>query len=233
MNGPSVLAGGLFVIGLALAGGALAAPPEDRVLGPEKYTSEKARVLATKHGRALRDLNAEVYHCLPWLEVGKEGIGFYKPKHATGDLRYLSLNVYIEQEPSPEFARFTIEQQASAMFSRYVGPLLKRITRNAGIRNDDGIDGFTTILKWLKQTPTAGQRPVHGTIAVFVEKVDAEEYLSGRLSVRDLAKRVRVLGFDGETSLGPLGVAAWDDDFMSTFRVKNYEPEPGVTCPKS
>ncbi len=119
------------------------------------------------------------------------------------------------------------------MFSRYVGPLLKRMTRTAGVRNDDGIDGFTTVLEWLKQVPKiAGERPVHETIAVFVEKVDADEYLAGRLSVRDLAPRARVLGWDGETALGPLRLAGYDDDFVSTFRVKNYQLEPGVTCPR-
>jgi hypothetical protein len=39
-----------------------------------------------------------------------------------------------------------------------------------------------------------------------------------------------VLGWDGETALGPLRLAAWDDNFVSTYKVKNYELEPGVTC---
>src|SRR2546430_9691537 len=34
---------------------------------------------------ALRELNEGVYHCLPWLEVQKQSIGFFKPKGATQD----------------------------------------------------------------------------------------------------------------------------------------------------
>ena len=225
-------AAGLVALGVAVAGGA-SAPPDDRLLPPLQHTSEKARDLATKHARALRDLNVEVYHCLPWLEVQKHSIGFYKPRHATGDTRFLSIRLYIEQDPSPQFASLTTAQRASAMFSRYVGPMLRRMMQNPGLRNDDAIDGFTVILEWMKQTPAArGQRPIHETIAVFVEKVDAEDYLSGRVTTPELATRARVLGFDGETALGTLGLSAWDDDFVSTFKVKNYQPDPGITCLK-
>jgi hypothetical protein len=215
----------------AAVAGAASAPPEDRLLPPARHTSEKGRSLATKHARALRELNAEVYHCLPWLEVHKESIGFYRPRHVTGDVRFLSIRLYIEQEPSPEFASFTTERRASGMFSRYVGPMLQRMTRHPGLRNDDTIDGFTIILEWLKETPQArGQRPLHETIAVFVEKVDADDYLSGRTKASDLAGRARVFGFVGETALGPLKLSAWDDNFVSTFKMKDYQAEPGVAC---
>ena len=189
-------------------------------------------MLATKHVRALRDLNAEIYHCMPWVEIQKHSIGFYRPKHLTGDIRYLSIRIYIEQDVSPQFASLGMEQRAAAMFSRYVGPLLKRMTRHAGVRNDDTIDGFTLILEWRKQAvrTAASERPIHETIAVFVEKVDADEFLGGQLSIRDLAARARVLGFSGETALGELRLAAWDDDFVSTYRIQNYQLAPGVAC---
>lgn len=233
MSGRLTLAAGLVAGGLVIAGGAFAAPPDDRVLPPAMHHTEKARALAAKHARALRDLNAEIYHCLPWVEVQKHSIGFYKPRHLVEDNRYLSIRLYIEQEPSPQFSSLSLEQRGAAMFSRYVGPLLRRMTRHAGVRNDDTIDGFTVILEWLKQLPTAaGQRPVHETIAVFIEKAAADEYLSGQATSRDLATRAGVLGFDGETALGSLRLSAWDDDFVSTFRVKNYQPEAGVTCPQ-
>jgi len=63
--------------------------PTDRVLQPDRYTSDKGRALGQKYQGALRDLNAKVYHCMPWLDVTPAGIGFYKPKHVEGDVRYL------------------------------------------------------------------------------------------------------------------------------------------------
>src|SRR5262245_56023347 len=93
----------------ALLSAAGAAPSADRVLSADKYTSDKARRLAATHEEALRNLNTFVYHCLPYIDVQKEGIGFFRPKHLTGDERYLALNVTIDQEPSPEFTKFTRE----------------------------------------------------------------------------------------------------------------------------
>ena len=47
----------------------------------------------------------------------------------------------------------------------------------------------------------------------------------------ELARRARVFGFDGDTALGVLALAAWDDDFVATFKPKNYLLAAGVTCP--
>jgi hypothetical protein len=236
LSGRSSLAATLAVLGLAVAalaapGAAAARAPEDRLLPAADHTSEKGRSLATRHVAALRALNAEVYHCLPWLEVQKGSIGFFKPRHLSTDSRFLSIRLYIEQEPSTQFASLTTEQRAAAMFSRYAGSMLKRMTRNPALLNDDAIDGFTVVLEWMKQMPTAaGQRPVHETIAVFVDKVDAEEYLSGRTGIRDLAGRARILAFDGERALGAVKLGAWDDDFVTTYRMKGYQTDPGVVC---
>ena len=46
----------------------------------------------------------------------------------------------------------------------------------------------------------------------------------------DVAAKANVLGFDGETALGPLRLAVWEDTFVSTYKVANYVLEPGVTC---
>ena len=98
---------------------ATAAPaaPADRVLPIDQYQSEKARRLATTHAGALRDLAAGVYHCMPWVDVQKHSIGFFKPKHVEKDDRYLSIRMYIEQDPSAEFAALSMEQRATSMFS--------------------------------------------------------------------------------------------------------------------
>jgi hypothetical protein len=216
---------------LAVVEAALAAPSEDRILGEEKYTTDKARRLASTHAQALRELNAGVYHCLPWLAVQQHSIGFYKPKTATQDDRYLSMRVYIEQDPSPKFAAMRVEERASAMFSRYGGPLLRRMAANRGLLNDPNMDGFTIILEWQKQMArVSGDRPVNETVAFFIRKTTAAEFLSGRVSVAQLAERSQALAWDGETALGQLRVAAWDDNFVATYKVANVALDQGVTC---
>jgi hypothetical protein len=222
----AVLAG--FLTGLAAP--ALAAPGDDRILPVDQYTSDKARRLATTHARALQGLHTAVYHCLPWLEIQKQSIGFFRPKGASQDERYLSIRVYIEQDPSPQFAQLRIEQRSAAMFSRYVGPLLTRMAADRSLLNDASLDGFTVILEWLKQDPGKGQRPVHETIAIFLPKSAAVDYVAGRASVGRLADVARVLAWDGETSVGALRLTAWDDNFVSTYKVANYQLAPGVTC---
>ena len=225
------LVAGLVLACVVVAGRAAAAPPEDRLLPVDQYTTEKARTLAATHREALRVLNAGIYHCMPWVEIQKHSIGFFKPKHATTDDRYLSIRIYIEQDPSAEFARFRVQERASAMFSRYVGPLLRRMTKDSSVAADATLDGFTVILEWMKQTPRApGDRPIHETIAIFIEKSVAVDYLAGAIPITEVAAKARVLGFDGETPLGPLRLAVWDDNFVSTFKVSNYVLEPGVTC---
>jgi hypothetical protein len=229
------LRGGLVAVavaGLVLAAPAagVAAPSDEAVLPPEQHTSDKGKRLASTYLATLREFSAKIYHCMPWVEVKRNGIGFYKPRHLEGDPRYLSVNLYIDQQPSAEFAAYPVEEQASRMFSRYVGPMLRRMG-SPTLLSEGALDGFTVILEWLKQTPAPGTRPVHETIAVFVDKTVAADYVGGRLPARELAARARVLGWDGDRALGPLPVTAWDDDFVSTYKVANYQLAPGVSCP--
>jgi hypothetical protein len=210
----------------------VAAPPTDRILPASQYTTDKGRALGAAHARSLADLNAGIYHCWPWVEVQKSSIGFYRPKGATQDDRYLSVRIFIEQEPSPAFAKLKVEERAAAMFSRYTGPLLRRMTKDPSVAADPKLDGFTTILEWMKPAAPVGGRPVHETIAVFIDKASALDYLAGRTDVKTLTAKARVLGFDGETPLGTLALGpTWDDTFVTTFKVANYQLEPGVTCP--
>jgi hypothetical protein len=215
----------------ALVGPVLAAPSDDRVLPLEQYTSEKGRTLARTYATGLRELNAQIYHCLPWVEVQKQSIGFFKPKTATQDDRYLSIRIYVEQEPSPQFATLAVEERASSMFSRYVGPMIRRMAAYVPPSNDPAIDGFTVIIEWLKQLPMSnGERPIHETMAVFVDRATAVDYLAGGVHPRDLATRARVMAWDGDHALGPLTVSAWEDNFVSSYKVQNYQLEKGVTC---
>jgi len=193
---------------------ALAAdPPSDRVLQIDRYTSDKGRALGQKFQGPLRDLNAKVYHCMPWLDVKNEGIGFYKPKHIDGDVRYLSLNVIVDQQPAPEFTRLSVQERVSAMFSRYVPHLLR------------------SMASWLKAEPTGGQAPVLETAAAFMPKPLVADYLRGRVGITQLADGAHVLVWDGETKLGNVKPKAWADDFVLTYKVAGYTPDPRATCP--
>ena len=217
---------------LALASGVGAAskpPPTGRVLSVSEHSSDKARQLAARHERALRELYTHLYHCLPWLEVRRNGIGFYKAKHlGSGDHRYLSLNVVIEQEP---FTTLDREDRATRMFSRYVAPLLRRMTREPTLLRDPQLDGFSIILSWPRTTGSGSERPVNETMAVFLRRGLAEDFLAGRLAVGQLAKASHVLAWDGETALGPIRLTTVsDDNFVATFHLANYELEKGITC---
>jgi hypothetical protein len=219
------------LLGLTLTGPVTAGPPQDRIVPAQEYTTEKARRLAATHIRTLHDLHQRIHHCLPWLDVKKDGIGFFKPKHMTSDTRYLSLNLLVDQIPSPEFVRLSLEEKASGMFSRYVAPLVRRMAELPGVLADPLLDGFSVILSWLKQLPvTASERPVHDTIAVFFQKPTVADFLAGRAPVGELAGWAEVFAWDGEKPLGKVHVSAWEDNFLWTYRVANYKPDPGVTC---
>jgi hypothetical protein len=217
---------------LLFAPSALASATPDLVLPADQYSSAKARQLASTHASTLRELGTTLYHCLPWLEVQRHSVGFFKPRHATTDERYLAVRVFVEQDASSTFASLTAEQRASAMFSRYVGHLLRRMAQSRALLSDADVAGFTVIVEWLKQhASSANERPIHETIAVFVDRATALEYLGGGMTARDLAGRARVMAWDGTNALGALSVSAWEDNFVSTYKVHNYQLEKGVTCP--
>ena len=57
-----------------------------------------------------------------------------------------------------------------------------------------------------------------------------QEYLQGAVKMTDLVDRARIYGWDGESPLGRLRLAAWDDNFVSTYKVANYQLAAGVSC---
>jgi hypothetical protein len=93
------------------------------------------------------------------------------------------------------------------------------------------LDGFTVIASWLKAEPTGGQPPVMETAAAFVPKALVADFLRGRASIAQLAEGAHVLAWDGETKLGNMNPKAWSDDFVLTYKVAGYTPDPRVTCP--
>jgi hypothetical protein len=228
---------GRAIVGLAAAAtltflvnpASAADAPADRVLQPDRYTSDKGRALGQKYQGALRDLNAKVYHCMPWLDVKPEGIGFYKPKHIDGDVRYLSLNVNVDQQPAPEFTRLSVQDRVSSMFSRYVPHLLRAMATNDLIK-EPNLEGFTVIASWLKAEPASGQPAVMETAAAFVPKSVVVDYVLGKATVAQLAEGSHVIAWDGETKLGQVKLRAWADDFVLTYKVAGYTPDPKISC---
>jgi hypothetical protein len=227
-----------IVIGLVLAALAPTAavgeesdrPPADRILAVGDYSTEKGKELAIRHDRALRDLNADVYHCLPWVEVKKAGLGFYRPKHLSGDdVRYLSLNVTVDQEPSADFMSLSRQDRAGRMFSRYVAPLLRRMTRDETVRRDEQVSGFTVIVSWPSPPQADGTR-LSETIAAFIPRDVADGFARWHLTPGELAEASHVLAWNGESAVGELKVTAGEDDFLRTFRPTNFRPAEGVTC---
>lgn len=219
-----------LVVVLVLAVAAPALAQSELVMSPDQYSSAKARRLATHHASALRDLSTNLYHCLPWLEIQRGSIGFFKPKHVSTDERYLSVRAFVEQEASASFTRLAPEQRASAMFSRYVGHLVRRMAVSRALVDDPELAGFTVIVEWVKPSASINGRQVHETIAAFVDKPVALGYLAGRIGTAELAQRTRVLAFDGETALGEVRLAAWDDDFAATYQLQNYRMPSGLDC---
>src|SRR4030095_16215510 len=201
----------------------------NRVLQPDKYTSDKGRALGQKYQGPLRDLNAQIYHCMPWLDVKPEGIGFYKPKHPQRDGRYLSLNVNVDQQPSPEFTKLSVQDRVSSMFSRYVPHLLRAMATN-DLLKDSNLDGFTVIASWLKATPANGQPAVMETAAAFMPKNLVGDFVRGRATVAQLAEGAHVIAWDGETKIGTVKPKAWADDFVLTYKVAGYTPDPRINC---
>ena len=218
------------LLGLPAPAASAAEPQADRVLPLDRYTSDKGRTLAQRYDAILKKLNAGIFNCMPWLDVKKEGIGFYKPKHLASDARYLSLNVDVDQQPNATFVAQPIEGRASAMFSRYVPPLLRAMTGAGELLTEPQLDGFTVIVSWLQKEPGARERPVFDTIAAFMAKPLVADYLAARVGVAQLAEQAQVLAWDGETRLGQVKVRGWVDDFVRTYRVTGYTPDPRFTC---
>ena len=231
MSGRTI-AGVVALLTMLTVGAALAAPPATVSCRRTSTRRTRAGPWRAAHARALDDLNAGIYHCWPWVEVQKASIGFYRPKNVQQDDRYLSVRIYIEQDPSPAFAKLRFEERAAAMFSRYVGPLLRRMTKDPAVAADATLDGFTVILEWMKPAPPAVGGPSTRRSRSSSTRRLRSTTSRARSDVKALSGRARVLGFDGETALGAITIGpTWDDNFVSTFKVSNYQIEPGATCP--
>ena len=104
------------------------AAPADAIVPVEQYTTPKAKSLAARYKTHLLKFSEQIYHCLPWVGVLKNGIGFRQPKGVDSDDRYLSVWIAIDQNDDGTFAKLPQARRVSAMFSRYGVDMLRRMT---------------------------------------------------------------------------------------------------------
>lgn len=227
-------AGGSALIGaIALAvslstAGASAAPRDDVLMSLDQYTTAKARALSISYRPQMVELSEYLYHCVPWVEVQKGGIGFRSPRGAIGDARYLTVWVWIEQGQDAAFATMRPEQRASAMFSRYGVPLLRRMASLGGLAGDADVEGFATVLSWVK--PGRARPAVNETLASFLDRTSAAELAARTLALDQVLPRVRVSLFDGTAEQPRPQLEIWEDAFLGTFALQGYTPPPGSHC---
>ncbi|HEV8437453.1 MAG TPA: hypothetical protein VGT40_05115 [Methylomirabilota bacterium] len=192
-----------------------------------QYNSLKARGLALAYAAQLLQFYEQVYYCLPWMDVVKNGIGFRQPKGVQADDRYLTVWVIIDQSDDAGFGALAAERRVSAMFSRYGVDLLRRMSRVAGVASDGNVQGFGVVLSWLKPGSASSKQPVNETLALFIDKSSVADFLAKRLPQVEFVRRARFAVFDGTEELGRLPLEVWEDTFNVTFKLKGYEPPKG------
>src|SRR5882672_4724190 len=224
-----------FVAALAAV---LAAGPEARLHGPaahspprlETHTTAKARALAVKYRPQLLQFSEYVYHCLPYVEI-KNGLGFKKnAKEPATDDRFASLWLYVEQGEDKSFAALSPARQASAIFSRYGVPMIRRLSAMQGLASDTDVYGFSVALAWVKPGSDPN-KPTLETLATFMDQASTRAFLSKTLPASDWVDRMKIYFYDGEKEMGRLPLEVWEDNFVATYQVPNYEVQKGVTCP--
>jgi len=224
-----------FVAALAavLAAGAAAsvqAAPADYLLPVEKHTTAKARALAVKYRPQLLQFSEYVYHCLPYVEI-RNGLGFKKnAKDPATDDRFAALWIYVEQGEDKSFAALSPARQASAIFSRYGVPMLRRLAAMQGLASDPDVYGFSVAVAWVKPGSDPKQ-PTLETLATFMDQKATRAFLSNTLSASEWVDKMKIYFFDGEKEMGRLPLEVWEDNFIATYKVPNYEVQKGFTCP--
>jgi hypothetical protein len=205
-----------------------AAGPADYVLPADKHSSAKGRALAVKYQPQLVEFSEYVYHCLPYLEI-KNGLGFKKVPKEPGDNRYVAVWIRAEQASDPTFAALTLDRQASAMFSRYAIPMLKRLAAIPGFASDPDVYGFSVAVEWIKPGSDPN-RPTMEILSMFADQASTRAFLGRSLPSKEYVEKMRLTFFDGEKEVGRLPIEVWEDNFVGTYKVPGYEMEKGKVC---
>jgi hypothetical protein len=214
-----------------LVAGAVAlvhAGPADYVMPVEKHTSPKGQALAAKYRPQLLKFSDYVYHCLPYLEI-RNGLGFKRVPKEAADNRYAAVWIRAEQAPDATFAAMPLDRQASAMFSRYAVPMLKRLSAMPGLESDPDVYGFSVAVEWIKPGSDPN-RPTMEILAMFADQASTRAFLGKTLPAGEYVQRMRLTFFDGDKEVGRLPIEVWEDNFVGTYKVPGYETEKGKVC---
>ena len=229
---PRLLGGLLLTATLVVSGGVSHAAPEDALMPLEKYTTLKGKRLASAHRTRLLQFSAQIYNCLPWLDVHHGGLGFPRARDTQDDDRYLSTWIFVDQREDAVFSALPQERRVSAMFSRYGVDMLRRMSALADVVEDGDVTGLSIVLSWLKPgTGRPGRQAVNETFALFIDKATLREFLEKRVSAEEFTNRAKFNLFDGLDLVGRVPIEVWEDSFNSTYKVGNYQPPKGVSCP--
>jgi hypothetical protein len=229
---PRLLGGLLLTAALVVSGGVSHAAPEDALMPLEKYTTLKGKRLASAHRTRLLQFSAQIYNCLPWLDVHQGGLGFPRARDSQDDDRYLSTWIFVDQREDAVFSALPQERRVSAMFSRYGVDMLRRMSALADVVEDGDVTGLSVVLSWLKPgTSRPGRQAVNETFALFIDKATLREFLEKRVSAEEFTNRAKFNLFDGLDLVGRVPIEVWEDSFNSTYKVGNYQPPKGVSCP--
>jgi hypothetical protein len=218
-------------LAVALAAGIVApayAGPADYVMSVDKHSSPKGRALAAKYQPELLKFSEYVYHCLPYLEI-RNGLGFKKVPKDTGDNRYAAVWIRAEQATDATFAALPLDRQASAMFSRYAVPMLKRLAATPGFASDPDVYGFSVAVEWIKPGSDPN-RPTMEILSMFADQRSTRAFLGKTLSAKEYLEKTRLTFFDGDKEVGRLPIDVWEDNFVGTYKVPGYEMEKGKVC---
>ena len=102
------------------------------------------------------------------------------------------------------------------------------MARLQDVVGDANVHGFSVVLSWLKPgSSRPGGQAVNESVAVFMDKASALDYLE-----RQLRRRLRrTLARWASTAGGPrpAGLEIWDDDFARRSGAELRAPA-GITC---
>ncbi|HEY7870093.1 MAG TPA: hypothetical protein VIF59_12740 [Methylomirabilota bacterium] len=206
------------------------AAADDAIMAIDQYKTAKAKTLATTHQPLLKQMREEIFYCMPWVGVQPAGIGFRQPKGVTEDDRYLSVWIVIDQEEDARFAALPAERRASAMFSRYGTELLRRMSNLQPVASDPNVKGYSVVLSWLKPGTSRLAQPINETLALWSDKSTAAGFLAKRVPANEFTRRAKFTVFDGVQDMGRLPLEVWEDSFVKTHKVANYESPKGLRC---
>ena len=68
------------------------------------------------------------------------------------------------------------------------------------------------------------------TLALFVDKVTAADFLAKRVGAEEFVSRAKFNLYDGESLVGRVPLEVWEDSFNTTYKVTNYDPPKGAKC---